>query len=42
MTVEGRFNARGGTAISVRVEHLAPALSADRAARLLSLWGSAL
>jgi 7-cyano-7-deazaguanine reductase len=39
MTVEGRFNARGGTAISVRVEYLSPALGADRTARLLSLWG---
>ncbi|MDR2799744.1 MAG: preQ(1) synthase [Desulfovibrio sp.] len=41
MTVEGRFNARGGTAISVRVEYLAPCISADKAAWLLSLWGKA-
>jgi 7-cyano-7-deazaguanine reductase len=40
LTVEGRFNARGGTAISVRVEHLDPSLSGERAAGLLRLWRS--
>ncbi len=38
MTVEGLFNARGGTRISVRVEHIAPDLPEDRKERLLRLW----
>jgi 7-cyano-7-deazaguanine reductase len=38
MTVEGRFNVRGGTAISVRVEYLDKQITEERAARLLSLW----
>lgn len=38
MTVEGIFNARGGTHISVRVEHLAPSLSEDEQKSLLRLW----
>jgi 7-cyano-7-deazaguanine reductase len=38
MTVEGRFNVRGGTAISIRVEYLDERINAERAARLLSLW----
>ena len=38
MTVEGVFNVRGGTGISIRVEHLDKALSADERAELLRLW----
>lgn len=38
MTVEGFFNVRGGTRISVRVEHTAPGLPAEWAASLRSLW----
>lgn len=38
MTVEGVFNARGGTRISVRVEHLAPSLTQDERTNLLRLW----
>ncbi len=38
LTVEGVFNVRGGTAISVRVEYLAPGLARDRRASLSDLW----
>lgn len=38
MTVEGIFNVRGGTAISVRVEHVAPDLPAERREYLRGLW----
>lgn len=38
MTVEGAFNVRGGTAISVRVEHCDPALSDSRRQSLERLW----
>lgn len=38
MTVEGVFNVRGGTQISVRVEHLDPGLPAERRAGLAALW----
>ena len=38
MTVEGIFNVRGGTHISVRVEHLAPSLPKATQEQLLRLW----
>jgi 7-cyano-7-deazaguanine reductase len=38
MTVEGFFNVRGGTAISVRVEHLDCSLEPARQEMLLRLW----
>jgi 7-cyano-7-deazaguanine reductase len=38
MTVEGVFNARGGTGISVRVELIDPALPPERQAALRALW----
>lgn len=38
MTVEGIFNVRGGTHISVRVEHCAPELSPERHKSLSRLW----
>ena len=38
MTVEGIFNVRGGTHISVRVEHLSPSLAKDEQEKLLRLW----
>ncbi len=38
LTVEGVFNVRGGTAITVRVEHMDPALDEKRQASLLALW----
>lgn len=38
MTVEGIFNVRGGTHISVRVEHLAAGLDKEQQERLLRLW----
>ena len=38
ITVEGIFNVRGGTHISVRVEHLSPALAQDERDNLLRLW----
>jgi 7-cyano-7-deazaguanine reductase len=38
MTVEGIFNVRGGTRISVRVEHLDETLAPERGERLLRLW----
>ncbi len=38
LTVEGFFNVRGGTAISVRVEYLNPKLSAAQKTELLRLW----
>ena len=38
MTVEGLFNVRGGTAISVRVEYLDPSLPAERRDSLRGLW----
>ena len=38
LTVEGIFNVRGGTAITVRVEHLAPGLDTARREDLLRLW----
>ncbi|SHN70595.1 preQ(1) synthase [Desulfovibrio litoralis] len=38
MTVEGLFNARGGTGIKVRVEHFDNTLATDELERLKSLW----
>jgi 7-cyano-7-deazaguanine reductase len=38
LTVEGLFNVRGGTGISVRVEHLDKTLDRERQAELLRLW----
>ncbi len=38
LTVEGIFNVRGGTAITVRAEYTAPSLSPEHEARLLRLW----
>lgn len=38
MTVEGLFNVRGGTHISVRVEYAAPDLTPERTAALRALW----
>ena len=38
LTVEGIFNVRGGTAISVRVEHLKDTLSKSKKEELLRLW----
>lgn len=38
MTVEGAFNVRGGTGISIRVEHIEPGLDDARRADLLRLW----
>ena len=38
LTVEGLFNVRGGTAISVRVEYLASGLKADEKDDLRRLW----
>lgn len=38
MTVEGIFNVRGGTHISVRVEYLDEGLSPERQAALMRLW----
>jgi 7-cyano-7-deazaguanine reductase len=38
LTVEGVFNVRGGTAITVRVEHIDPAVSEARAESLARLW----
>ena len=38
MTVEGLFNVRGGTRISVRVEYLDETLAPGRKDRLLALW----
>ncbi len=38
MTVEGLFNVRGGTRISIRVEYLAPELDEERKKALLRLW----
>jgi 7-cyano-7-deazaguanine reductase len=38
LTVEGAFNVRGGTAITVRVDHVNPALPAARAESLAKLW----
>lgn len=38
MTVRGMFNVRGGTSISVRVEHLDPSLSEEEKKNLLRLW----
>ncbi|MDR3073702.1 MAG: preQ(1) synthase [Deltaproteobacteria bacterium] len=38
MTVTGVFNVRGGTGITVRVEHLDPALPKARAEALRALW----
>ena len=38
MTVEGMFNVRGGTRISVRAEYLNPALGTARGETLLRLW----
>ncbi|MDR2124517.1 MAG: preQ(1) synthase [Desulfovibrio sp.] len=39
MTVEGRFNARGGTSITVRVEHFDSELPPERQERLSRLVG---
>lgn len=38
LTVEGLFNVRGGTSISVRVEHLAPGVKPAEKDVLLRLW----
>jgi 7-cyano-7-deazaguanine reductase len=38
MTVEGRFNVRGGTGITVRVEHLDRELPPERQEHLGRLW----
>ena len=38
LTVEGIFNVRGGTGITVRVEHLCPTLTQEQQADLLRLW----
>ncbi|MDR2076372.1 MAG: preQ(1) synthase [Desulfovibrio sp.] len=38
LTAEGLFNVRGGTAISVLVDHLAPDLSPGRKKALARLW----
>ena len=38
LTLDGIFNVRGGTAISVRVEYLAAGLSEKTEAELLRLW----
>lgn len=38
LTVEGIFNVRGGTAITVRVEYLAPGFNKGRREDLLRLW----
>ena len=38
ITVEGLFNPRGGTRISVRVEHLDPSLGNTERETLLRLW----
>ena len=38
LTLEGLFNVRGGTQISVRVEHLKESLSKVRKEELLRLW----
>lgn len=38
MTVEGQFNVRGGTQISVRVEYADPALPTESRERLAALW----
>lgn len=38
LTVEGLFNVRGGTRISVRVEHLDERLAPERRAALTGLW----
>ena len=38
LTLEGRFNVRGGTGISVFVDYLAPTLSPEQKATLLRLW----
>lgn len=38
LTVTGAFNVRGGTGITVRVEHIKPGLGKDQAEHLRSLW----
>ncbi len=38
LTVEGAFNVRGGTAITVRVDHTDPGLPRARAETLAGLW----
>ena len=38
LALEGRFNVRGGTSISVFVDYLAPNLSPEQRANLLRLW----
>lgn len=38
LTVTGTFNVRGGTGITVRVEHLRPGLAASKVQALLRLW----
>lgn len=38
LTVTGAFNVRGGTGITVRVEHMDPALDKTQAERLRALW----
>lgn len=38
MTVVGEFNVRGGTGITVRVEHIDPKLPKERAESLQALW----
>lgn len=38
ISVEGRFNVRGGTGISVFVDYLCPQLSAEQKTAILRLW----
>lgn len=38
LTVTGAFNVRGGTGITVRVEHINPGLGREQAEHLRSLW----
>ena len=38
LTVTGAFNVRGGTSITIRVEHIDPKLSKARAEALRALW----
>lgn len=38
LTLTGKFNVRGGTGITVRVEHLSKKLSPEDRERLLRLW----
>ena len=38
LTIEGKFNVRGGTGITVTVDHVNPALKAEDKAEVLRLW----